>query len=94
MSSIAFRPSLNGTTKLVAASSSTSVAATQVCTGGEQGMLLTNPSTVTLYVTIGSSTVSAAMPSTGTPIVCVPIRAPVLSERSTCPARAMGGFPP
>ena len=62
----AFQPS--GLTKLVAASSSTGVAATQVCTGGEQGLYLANPSTVSIYVALGSSSVAAAMPTTGVPI--------------------------
>ena len=63
----AFLPSLTGTTKLVAASSSTGVAATQVCTGSEGGMMLSNPSTVTIYAAIGSSSVAAGQPTTGTP---------------------------
>jgi len=61
-------------TKLVAASSSTGLAATQVCTGQEQGMFVSNPSTVAVYLAIGSSSVAAAMPTTGTPSfgVCLP----------------------
>lgn len=61
-------------TKLVAASSSTSVAATQVCTGGEQGMFLSNPSSLPIYVAIGSSVVQAAAPTTATPAtgLCLP----------------------
>lgn len=74
MSLNAFQVAPIALTKLVAASSSTSVAATQVCTGSEQGMLLSNPSTVPLYVAIGSSNVSAAQPTTGTPAtgICIP----------------------
>jgi hypothetical protein len=61
-------------TKLVAASSSTGLAATQVCTGQEQGMFVSNPSTVAIYLAIGSSSVAAAMPTTGTPSygACLP----------------------
>ena len=67
-----FQPT--GLTKLVAASSSTGVAATQVCTGSEQGMYLSNPSTVAIYLAIGSSSVAAAMPTTGVPAtgLCLP----------------------
>lgn len=62
------------TTKLVAASSSTGLAATQVCTGQEQGMFVSNPSTVAIYLAIGSSSVAAGLPSTGTPALgaCLP----------------------
>jgi hypothetical protein len=72
MSINAFQPS--GTTKLVAASSSTSVAATQVCTGGEQGMYVANPSTVPIYIAIGTSGIAAAAPTTTTPAngLCLP----------------------
>jgi len=68
----AFQPS--GLTKLVAASSSTGLAATQVCTGSEQGLYLANPSTVPIYLAVGSSSVAAAMPTTGTPTagLCLP----------------------
>lgn len=61
-------------TKLVAASSSTGVAATQVCTGNEQGMFVSNPSTVAVYLAFGSSTVAAAMPTTAAPALgaCLP----------------------
>jgi len=61
-------------TKLVAASSSTSVQATQVCTGQEQGMFVSNPSTVAIYLAVGSSTVNAAMPTTSVPAfgACLP----------------------
>lgn len=74
MSLNAFQAANSALTKLVAATSSTSVAATQVCTGSEQGMYLSNPSTVSLYVSIGSSSVSAAQPTTGTPAtgICLP----------------------
>jgi hypothetical protein len=83
----AFQPS--GLTKLVAASSSTSVAATQVCTGSEQGMYLTNPCTVPLYVAQGSSTVQAAQPTTGIPATgfCLPAGASrVISVPGSAPA--------
>ena len=74
MSLNAFQLANGALTKLVAASSSTSVAATQVCTGGEQGMYLSNPSTISLYVSIGSSSVSAAQPTTSAPVtgLCLP----------------------
>lgn len=63
-----------GLTKLVAASSSTSVAATQVSTENGAGMLLSNPSTVAVYVAIGSSAVQAAQPTTAAPAegLCLP----------------------
>jgi hypothetical protein len=72
MTFTAFQP--QGNTALVAASSSTSVQATQVCTGGQQGMYLSNPCTVPLYIAIGSSTVSAAQPTTAIPAagLCIP----------------------
>ena len=68
----AFHPT--GLSKLVAASSSTGLAATQVCTGGEQGLYLANPSTVPIYIALGSSNVAAAVPTTGTPTagLCLP----------------------
>jgi hypothetical protein len=65
MAFTAFQP--QGNTALVAASSSTSVAATQVCTGGQQGMFLSNPSTITIYVGVGSSSIAAGQPTTATP---------------------------
>lgn len=72
MSINAFQISNN--TKLVAASSSTGLAATQVCTGTEQGMFISNPSTVAIYLAIGSSAVAAAMPTTAAPALgaCLP----------------------
>ena len=62
------------TTKLVAASSSTSAGGTQVSTGNEQGLYLANPSTVPIYVALGSSSVQAAVPTTATPSMglCLP----------------------
>lgn len=74
MSLEAFRFGNGALTKLVVASSSTGQAATQVCTGGEQGVFLSNPSTVSIYVAIGSSSVAAAQPTTGTPATgtCIP----------------------
>ena len=56
-----------GLTKLVAASSSTGLAATQVCTGSEQGLYLSNPSTVPIYLAMGSSGIAASVPTTGAP---------------------------
>lgn len=58
-----------GTTKLIAASSSTAGAEiTQVCTGSQQGMFLANPSTVPVYVATGqTSAVQAACPTTAVP---------------------------
>jgi len=67
MSFTAFQP--QGPTVLVAASSSTGQAATQVCTGDQQGMFLSNPTTVTLYVANGSSLIAAAQPTTAIPAV-------------------------
>lgn len=74
MAFTAFQP--QGTTKLIAASSSTASTATQVSTGGNQGMWVVNASTATLpvYVAVGSSDVQAACPTTGTPAqgLCIP----------------------
>lgn len=65
-----------GTTKLVAASSSTASTPTQVSTGSQQGMHVVNASTATLcvYVAAGTSTVQAACPTTDTPAygLCIP----------------------
>lgn len=68
----AFQPS--GTTKLVAASSSTASAATQVSTGSQQGMFVSNPSSVAVYVAAGTSDVQAAQPTTDVPCpgLCIP----------------------
>jgi hypothetical protein len=68
----AFQPS--GTTKLVAASSSTASTATQVSTGSQQGMFVSNPSSVPVYVAAGTSDVQAACPTTALPCVglCIP----------------------
>ena len=73
MSANPFRASPGSITKLVAASSSTSIAATAVCTGGENGLLLSNPSTVAIYASIGSSLVSASQPTTSLAGgICIP----------------------
>jgi hypothetical protein len=71
----AFQPS--GTTKLIAASSSTAGGeVTQVSTGSQQGMHIVNASTATVpvYVAAGSSTIQAACPTTNTPAqgLCIP----------------------
>jgi len=76
MSLEAFSPS--GATVLVAASSSTSVAATQLSTtpGVVHAVRVCYPSTgaaVPIYVAWGSSSVSAAVPTTATPAVGIPI---------------------
>jgi hypothetical protein len=72
MSLNAFNPT--GTTKLVAASSSTGVAATQVSTGGDSSMHLANPTTSTIYAAVGSSSVAAVQPTTAIPAtgLCLP----------------------
>lgn len=64
-----------GPTVLVAATSSTGTAATQVCTGNQQGMFLSNPSTVPIYCAVGSSTVAAGQPTTATPCPGLALRA-------------------
>lgn len=75
----AFMP--QGNTYLVAASSSTSVAATQWSTvNGKMGLYLSNPSSVTIYCAFGSSSVQASMPSTSTPSAGFAIRS--ASDRS------------
>lgn len=81
MSLNAFQP--QGNTVLVAASSSTGLAATQLSTspGAVQGVRLCYPSTggvgagVPIYVAIGSSAVAAAVPTTGVPWTGFPIPA-------------------
>jgi hypothetical protein len=72
MSITAFQPA--GNTCLVAASSSTASTPTQVSTGSQQGMMISNPSTSPVYVAAGSSSVQAACPTTAVPCVglCVP----------------------
>lgn len=62
------------TTKCIAASSAGS-AAVQVSTGSEQGMFLSNPTTLPVYVIDGgSSSVAASFPTTSTPAkgLCIP----------------------
>lgn len=68
----AFYP--QGNTVLVAASSSTAVAATQISTGSVAGVFLSNPCTIPLYVGIGSSSVAAGQPTTAAPCpgLCLP----------------------
>ena len=68
----AFYP--QGLTDLVAASSSTSIAATQISTGNVCGAMLSNPSTVAIYVAVGSSLVAAAVPTTAAAALglCIP----------------------
>lgn len=71
MSINAFQP--QGNTYLIAASSSTSGTATQYSTvNANSGVLVTNPSTVTVYVAFGSSTVQSVVPTTSTPNVGIP----------------------
>lgn len=72
MALLAFQP--QGNTVLVAATSSTSVAPTQMSTAIPAGVLITNPSTVSVYIAFGSSSVAAGQPTTGTPCVgmCLP----------------------
>lgn len=62
----AFRPA--GPTKLVIATSSTGATPTQWSTGGMPTCWCVNQSTVPVYLAWGSSTVTAGIPSTGTPI--------------------------
>lgn len=89
MSFTAFLLSSAATTKLVACSSSTSVAATQVCTGGEQGMFLSNPTSVPVYLAVGTSAVSAAQPTTAAPAagLCLPSGA---TRPISCPGTNSG----
>lgn len=68
MAFTAFQP--QGTTKLVAASSSTASTPTQVSTGNHQGMQVVNASTAALNVWIATahtSDVQAQIPTTATP---------------------------
>lgn len=66
-----------GPTALIVATSSTASSPIQVSTGGQQGMLLTNMSTIPIYVAYGSSSVQAACPTTGVPCLglCLPVSA-------------------
>lgn len=61
----AFRPS--GNTVLVVASSSTSALATQWNTGNMSQCWVSNQSTLAVWLAWGSSTINAAIPTTGTP---------------------------
>lgn len=72
MTLAAFQP--QGNTVLVAATSSTSVAPTQISTGNASGAYIANPSTaLAIYCAIGSSTVSASCPTTSAPGgMCIP----------------------
>lgn len=58
----AFQPA--GITSLVAASSSTGLAPTQIGGSGVPGALLVNPSTQAIYVAFGSSSIAAAASTT------------------------------
>lgn len=72
MSFGAFQVSALVTSKAVLAS--TAVVATQVCTGGQQGMYVANPSTIAAWLAAGSSSIQAAIPTTATPGlgICLP----------------------
>lgn len=72
MSLDAFQP--QGNTVLIAATSSTGVAPTQLSTGNVMGCRLANPTTVLVYVAIGSSTVQAAAPTTAAPALGMPLQ--------------------
>ena len=61
----AFQPA--GVTSLVAASSSTGLAPSQIAASGVPGAMLANPSTQAIYVAIGSSLIAAAVPTTSIP---------------------------
>lgn len=62
MNAIPFQP--QGPTVLVAASSSTGLAPTQISTANQTGAMLSNPSSVPIYALFGSSAVAAAAPTT------------------------------
>lgn len=53
-------------TKLISASTGGNVL-TQVCTGGEEGVLITNNSSISACVAFGSSSIVATIPTTATP---------------------------
>ena len=59
---LAFQP--QGQTVLVAASSSTGLAPTQISGSNVTGCLLTNASTVSIYLALGSSSIAASVPTT------------------------------
>ena len=62
MNGNAFLP--QGPTVLVAATSSTGVAATQISTANVNAAMLSNGTTVPIYALLGSSAVAAAAPTT------------------------------
>ena len=66
---------IQGNTVLVAATSSTGQAATQISTGNVSGAYIANPSTaLAIYFAIGSSAVAASVPTTTAPGLgmCIP----------------------
>lgn len=69
-----FHASPSGLTKLISATTAGAVL-TQVCTGGEQGVLLVNNSSGAVFVAMGSSSVVAAVPSTAVPATGICINA-------------------
>lgn len=62
-----------GLTQQIAASSAGTVA-TQVCTGSQQGMFISNPSTQPIYIADGTSSIQATFPTTAAPGngLCIP----------------------
>ena len=74
MRQMIFRPTLSGystgampITAMVAASSSTGLAPTQIAGSGVPGVMVTNPSTQAIYIAIGSSSIAAAASTTSLP---------------------------
>jgi hypothetical protein len=68
----AFRPVLN--TSLILVSSSTGLAAQQVSSSYTPAVLLSNPSTVAVYIALGTSSIAAGQPTTAAPCpgMCLP----------------------
>lgn len=67
MSNESFRPV--GNSVLAAASSSTAGTPTALTPGGMPSCYVANPSTSSLYIAFGSSTIQAAVPTTAIPTV-------------------------
>lgn len=61
-----------GATSLIAVTSTPSTAA-QISSGNVAGVLITNLGSVVAYIAMGSSTVSAALPSTSAPATGSPV---------------------
>jgi hypothetical protein len=77
MSAEPFKP--QGNSKLILVSSSTGQVAQQISSAYVPATLLSNPSTVAIYIALGSSSVAAGQPTTAT--ACVGLCLPAGRER-------------